>query len=174
MMIWIDSQHQQREAPTTRSTNPCLCRNTGGLTTHRLRSRSPFGAGRRSGGAFITSVNHHVPIPGRGQAAERIPQCPSAKRRLPQRIISPPCQTPCSRRYPYACHAPRGLGRGAPEGKGYATTSVRSGLGGASLLYLLVKPGGFLGGPSHRPCTGQWADNKLYAPLPPTLNKPVG
>jgi hypothetical protein len=27
---------------------------------------------------------------------------------------------PCSRRYSYACHAPRGLGRGAPEGKGYA------------------------------------------------------
>jgi hypothetical protein len=35
-------------------------------------------------------------------------------------LISPPCHSPCSRRYPYACHAPKGLGRGAPEGKGYA------------------------------------------------------
>ncbi|MFM7990573.1 MAG: hypothetical protein ACKPKO_65760, partial [Candidatus Fonsibacter sp.] len=51
----------------------------------------------------------------------RIPQCPSAERRVPQCIISPPCQGSCNRRYPYACHAPKGLGRGAPEEKGYAT-----------------------------------------------------
>ena len=163
--------------PTARSTNPCLCRNTGGLATHRLRSRSPFGAGRRSGGAFISSVNHHMPIPGWGQAAERrIPQCPSAERKLPQGIISPPCQTPCSRRYPYACHAPKGLGRGVPEGKGYATTSVRSGLGGASMISTLVTHMGF-------PCVGTPASPeqasgliamRARATLPTALNRPSG
>ena len=75
---------------------------------------------------------HHLindsskPSPGKGQAAERrLPQCPSAKRRVPQRIISPPCQSSRCRRYPYACHAPKGLGRGAPEGKGYAGDNRR-------------------------------------------------
>jgi len=124
-----------------------------------LGSRSPFGAGRRSGGAFISSVIHHIPIPGWGQAAERrIPQCPSTERRLPQGIISPPCHSPCSRRYPYACHAPKGLGRGAPEGKGYATTSVRCGLGGASMISTLVTHRGYLWGNSRQPWTGQRAD----------------
>ena len=142
-----------------------------------LGSRSPFGAGRRSGGAFISSVIHHMPIPGWGQAAERrIPQCPSAERRLPQGIISPPCQTPCSRRYPYACHAPKGLGRGAPEGKGYATTSVRSGLGGASMISTLVTHMGF-------PCVGTPASPeqasgliamRARATLPTALNRPSG
>ena len=148
-----------------------------GLTSSDSGRGPLFGAGRRSGGAFISSVIHHIPIPGWGQAAERrIPQCPSAERRLPQGIISPPCQTPCSRRYPYACHVPKGLGRGVPEGKGYATTSVRSGLGGASMISTLVTHMGF-------PCVGTPASPeqasgliamRARATLPTALNRPSG
>ena len=59
---------------------------------------------------------------------------------------------PCNRRYPYACNAPRGLGRGAPEGKGYATTSVCSALGGASIISTLGDPQGVsLWGHSRQP-----------------------
>ena len=129
----------------------------GGANPRKLRSRSPFGAGRRSGGAFITSVVHQTQ-PWAGQAAERrVPQCSSAKRREPQCIISPPCQSSCNRRYPYACHAPKGFGRGAPEGKGYATTSENSSLGGVASIIVLGDPRGF-----------PWG-------APPTaLNKPSG
>ena len=58
-----------------------------------------------------------------------------------------PLHPPLSLRTP----CPEGIRQRPPEGKGYATTSVRSGLGGDSLLYLLVTPRGFLGGHAHQP-----------------------
>ena len=100
---------------SSRSTNPCLCRNTG-LTTSGS-GPVPF----RGHYACILSMSHHMPIAGWGQAAKsKLPQRPSANKRVPRSIISPPCQGSCNRRYLYACHASKGLGRGAPEGKEYA------------------------------------------------------
>ena len=59
IIICIDSQYQQREALIR------VCAEIlGGLTPRRLRSRSPFGAGRRSKGAFIASVFHQSPALG--------------------------------------------------------------------------------------------------------------
>ena len=54
----------RQPVPAARSTNPCLCRNTRGANPRRLRSRSPFGAGRRSGGAFIAALFHQSPALG--------------------------------------------------------------------------------------------------------------
>ena len=141
-------------APAARSTNTCPVQKYYGGLTRQAKVAVPFRVRPSLRGRRHLINDSSKPSPGEGQAAERrLPQCPSAKRRVPQRIISPPCQSSRCRRYPYACHAPKGLGRGAPEGKGYATTSGNSSLGGAAL-----------GDPRGLP----------WGALPTALNRPSG
>ena len=119
--MFINNQYQKHEAPIR------VCAEIQGGSPHRQMSRSHVGAGRRSRGAFVTSVSHHSPTHG-GTERQRV-ECLSAH--------LPTHQSPCSRRFSYACHAPKGLGRGAPEGeKGMRTTSVCSG----KVAHLLTTP----------------------------------
>ena len=108
MMMCTNSQrqrakHQSREAPIR------VCAEIQGGEGAQAKVAVPFGPGRRSGGAIISSVIHQNPAHGwaRQQRGGYL------------NAHLPPYQSPCSRHYPYACHAPKGLGRGAPEGKGY-------------------------------------------------------
>jgi len=137
----------RQSSTTPRSTNPCLRRNTGGANHAQAKVAVPF-----RGWPALRGRLHHIsesscahPRVGTG-GREEDTSVPISKEEATSTHHLSAMPDPCNRRYPYACHAPRGLGRGAPEGKGYATTSVRSGLGGASLLYRLVTTGGFLGG----------------------------
>ena len=133
----------RQSSTTPRSTNLCLCRNTG-ANHAQAKVAVPFRGRPSLRGRF-----HHI-----SESSCAHPRVGTGGREDDTSVPISKEEVTC---YPYACHAPRGLRRGAPEGKGYATTSVRSGLGGSSLLYILVTRGVSLGGA-----------------LPPALNKPLG